>query len=114
MADPALATTVELSTHTPETFGALYGALRGVHGIKTAVAPPHFEPGDQGSVVDLLTVSCASGGAVAVLLDIVRNLVEARRPGFSLTVRQGTATLEITADTVEDALPLLEELLDGS
>ncbi|WP_405579711.1 hypothetical protein [Streptomyces sp. NBC_01190] len=114
MADLRSVSSFDISANTPDDFDTLYEELRGVHGLKVGVGPERMEPGDQGSVVDLLTVACVSGGAVTVFLEIIRDLVESRRRGFALTIRHGGTTLEITADTLEEALPLLEELLGGS
>jgi hypothetical protein len=114
MAQRTVADTVELSASDPDDFDALYAELRGVGGIRVRAVPAPALPGEQGSVVDLLTVACASGGAVALLLQIVRTLLESRRPGFVLKVRSGRTRLTVTADSAEEALPVLAELLGGS
>ena len=71
-------------------------------------------PGEQGDVTELLTVACASGGAVSVLLGIVKSLLDSRGPGFVLKVRHGRDRLEVTAENADEALPLLKELMGGS
>src|SRR5271170_7177478 len=97
---------VELSAASPEDFDALYAELRGVSGLTVTVVPAPAEPGEQGSIVDLLTVAC-SGGALTVFLEIVRSLVGSRGPGFVLKVRRGKDRLEITAENADEVLPLI-------
>lgn len=105
---------VEFSADDPEDFEALYEELRGVPGIHVETTPAPIVAGDQGSsVLDLLTVAC-SGGAVTVALQIVKTLVESRGPNFSLKIRRGKDRLEITADSLDEVLPVLKELLSGS
>ncbi|MFJ8085549.1 hypothetical protein ACIQ6Y_33840 [Streptomyces sp. NPDC096205] len=104
---------IDVSAEDPDDFDILYSELQGVSGIEADAVPVPMEPGEQGSVVDLLTVTCASGGAVAVFLGIVKSLLESRRPGFVLKVRQGNVRLKVTADTFEEVWPVLEELLGG-
>lgn len=106
--------TIELSTQDPDDFDALYGELRGVRGIELRADPAAVEPGEQGAGSEVLIAVLSSGGSVAVLLGIVKSLLESRRPGFVLKIRHGATTVEITADTLEDALPVLEELLGGA
>lgn len=105
--------TVEISAENPDDFDILYGELQGLGDIAVEAVPAPMEPGDQGSVVDLLTVACASGGAVAVFLGIVKSLLESGGPGFVLKVRRGSVRLKVTADTFEEVRPVLEELLGG-
>ena len=104
---------VELSAAAPEDFDALYAELRGVSGLTVTAVPASAEPGEQGSIVDLLTVAC-SGGAITVFLEIVRSLVGSRRPGFVLKVRRGRDRLEVTAENADEVLPLIAKMLDGS
>jgi hypothetical protein len=109
-ADPGV---VELTTQDPDDFDALYAELRGVPGILVRAVPAPVVPGEQGSALDLLTVAC-SGGAITVFLQIVKTLLESRGPGFVLKIQRGRDRLEIAADNVEEALPLVRQLLDGS
>ncbi|KUO09537.1 effector-associated constant component EACC1 [Streptomyces sp. DSM 15324] len=106
--------TVEISTEDPDDFGVLYSELQGRSGIVVDAVPAPMEPGDMGSVVDLLTAACASGGAVAVFMGVVKSLLDSRRPGFVVKVRCGTVRLKITADSFEEARPVLEEWLGGA
>jgi len=102
---------VELSFESDDDFTAMYAEVRGVSGLDVEVVTAPARSGEQGSIVELLTVAC-SGGALTVLLQIVRNLVESRGPGFVLKARCGRDRIEITADNLETALPLLEKLFD--
>ncbi|WP_034267997.1 effector-associated constant component EACC1 [Actinospica robiniae] len=104
---------VELSAGDLDDFDALYAELRGIPGIALEAVPAPVEPGEQGSVLDLLTVAC-SGGAITVFLEIIKTLVESRGPSFTLKLRRGRNRLEISADNLDEVLPLVKELLDGS
>ncbi len=104
---------VELSTAFPEDFDALYAELRGIGGLTVTAVPPPPQPGEQGAIVDLLTVACSSG-ALTVFLEIVRSLVGSRGPGFVLKVRRGKDRVEITAKNADEVLPLVAKMLDGS
>lgn len=101
------------SADDPSDFEALYAELRGVPGIKIEAVPSPIAAGEQGSVLDFLTVAC-SGGAITVALQIVKALAESRGPKFRLKVRRGKDRLEVTADNVDEVLPLLREMLGGS
>jgi Effector Associated Constant Component 1 len=104
---------VELAAASAEDFDALYAELRGVSGLTVTAVPVSAEPGEQGSIVDLLTVAC-SGGALTVFLEIIRSLVGSRGPGFVLKVRRGKDRLEITAENADEVLPLIAKMLDES
>ena len=104
---------VEIEAQEADDFDALYAELRGVPGIAVEAAPGPLQPGEQGSVLDLLTVAC-SGGAITVFLQIIKTLLESRGPGFVLKLRHGKTRLEISADNIDEALPALKELLGGS
>ena len=82
-------------------------------GISVEAVPAPIVEGDQGSVLEFLTVAC-SGGAITVALQIVKTLAESRGPKFSLKIRRGKDRLDITADNLDEALPVLEEWLDES
>lgn len=103
---------VEVSARDPDDFEVLYDELRGVPGIQVDAVTAPIAEGDQGSVLEFLTVAC-SGGAITVVLQIVKALVESRGPKFRLKIRRGKDRLEVTADNVDEMLPLLEELLGG-
>jgi hypothetical protein len=104
---------VQFSAGGPEDLEALYEELRGVPGITTeAIATPIAE-GDQGTMLDFLTVAC-SGGAITVALQIIKAVVESRGPKFSLRVSSGKDRLEVNADNIDELLPVLRELLGGS
>jgi hypothetical protein len=104
--------TLEISAADLDDFDMLYAELRGVSGIAVEAVPAPVSPGDQGGLVELLSVAL-SGGAVAKLLEIVQTLLDSRGPGFKLTMRRGKERLEISADNAEEVLPLLRELLRG-
>lgn len=113
MADQASEAVLEFSAGGPDDFDALYAELRGVSGLTVEAVAAPAQAGEQGAIVDLLTVACSSGALTAVL-QIIKSLVDSRGPGFVLKVRRGKDRLEITADNAEEVLPLIEKMLDGS
>ena len=107
------AESVEFSSGDPDDFDVLYAELRGVAGLEVEAVAAKPKPGEQGSATDFLTVACASGGAVSVLLGIIKTLLDSRGPGFTLKIRRGRDRLELTGENAEEVLPLLKELLGG-
>lgn len=103
---------VEVRARDAEDLDAVYAELRGVAGIRVEIFPTPAEPGDQGSVADLLTVACTSG-AVTAFLQIIKALADSRGPGFRLKIRRGKQQVEITARDPEKGLAALKDLLDG-
>lgn len=104
---------VEFFVSDADDFDILYNELRGTPGVVVeAISAPIVE-GDQGSeLMDFLTVAC-SGGAITAALQLVKSVVESRGPRFSLKVRRGRDRIEISADNIEEMLPVLKELLRG-
>lgn len=101
---------VEFSADDADGFSAFYNELRGMPGVQVTVVPAPPAPGEQGSGLEFLTVAC-SGGAITVVLQIIKTLVESR--GISLKVRSGEDSFEIKASTVDEMLPLVREVLGG-
>ncbi|MGW4565865.1 effector-associated constant component EACC1 [Streptomyces sp. NPDC004561] len=102
---------VEIRSGHPDDLDAVYDELRGVTGLRVRGVPVAAAPGEQGSVLEFVTVAC-SGGAITILFQIVKTLVESRGSGITLTFRRGEDRLEVTAKNVEEVLPLLEKLFD--
>lgn len=102
---------VEIRAGNPDDLDAVYNELRGVPGLRARAVPVPAVPGEQGSVLELVTVAC-SGGAITILLQIVKTMIESRGPQITLKFRRGQDRLEVTAKTVEEILPLLEQLFD--
>ena len=103
---------VEFSADSVEDLEAVFEELRGVPGVQVVAVSAPIADGDQGSALEFLTVAC-SGGAITVVLEIVKTLVESRRPHFSLKFRRGGDRVELTSDNLDEVLPLLKELLGG-
>ena len=111
MIDNAGSREVEVTAADADIADEVYAELRGVPGITvTAVASP-ANPGEQGAAFDVLLVALSSG-AVTAFLQIIRVLAESHGPKFSLKLRDGKNRLEVTADNIEEALPVIRELLD--
>ena len=104
---------VEVSADNPEDIDDVYSELRGAPGITVTAVPVSAEPGEQGAALDVLMVALSSG-AVTAFLQIIKVVAESHGPKFSLKIRQGKNRLEVTADNIDDVLPVVRELLDGS
>jgi hypothetical protein len=101
---------IELSTGDADDLDALYAELRGNPGITVRAVPAPLEPGDQGSAMDFLVVACSSGGAITVLIQILKDFTKARSSRFSLRVRNGDREIEIKAENIDEAF--LRKMLD--
>lgn len=104
--------TVEFAADDLDDLDALYAELNGTPGIVVEPVSARLEPGDQGALLDFLTVAC-SGGAITVLLQIIRTLVESRDPRFVLKIRRGKDSIEVRAANLEEALPAVKAMIDG-
>ncbi|MEU0940332.1 hypothetical protein [Embleya sp. NPDC005971] len=103
---------IELRAGHPDDLDALYRELRGVRGVTLEAVAAPIAPGDQGTGIDLLVVVCSSG-AVTGIINLLRSMVESRGSKITLKVQRGRDRIEINADTLEETLPLLKELLGG-
>jgi hypothetical protein len=81
---------VEFAADDIEDFEALYGELCGMPGVEVAAVSSSIAEGEQGAVLEFLTVAC-SGGAVSALLQLLTALVESRGPRFTATRRSPPA-----------------------
>jgi hypothetical protein len=104
---------IEVSAGDLDDLDALHYELRGVPGISVSVIAAPRGLGEQGTAVDFLTVAC-SGGAITVFLQILKVLASARGPRFSLKIRLGKNSLELTARNVNEVLPLVQKFFDES
>jgi hypothetical protein len=112
MTDNAARTDIELTADDPEEIDEVYDGLRGVPGITVTAVPAPSVPGEQGAALDVLMVALSSG-AITAFLQIIKVLAESRGPKFSLKIRQGKNKLEVTADNVDEVLPVIRQLIDG-
>lgn len=112
MTENATIAVIEVWADDFEVVDDLYAELGGVAGITVEAASAPTEPGEQGAALDMLTVALSSG-AVTAFLQIIKVLAESRGPKFSLKIRQGKNRLEVTADSVDEVLPVIRELIDG-
>jgi hypothetical protein len=103
---------VELMTSDADDLDALYAELRGVPGITMEAQADSVVPGELGAAVELLTVAL-SGGAITAFLQIIKTLLDSRGPAFVLKMRRGKNRLEIAADNIDEALPLIKEIMGG-
>lgn len=112
MTDDAASAEVELTASNPDDIDEVYAELRGVPGIRMTAMPAPTAPGEQVAALDVLMVALSSG-AVTAFLQIIKVLAESRGPKFSLKIRQGKNKLEVTADNVDEVIPVLRRLIDG-
>lgn len=106
---------IELRVDDADDFDAVYAELRGQPGILVQTVSGPVDAGSQSaSTLDLLTVACSSGGAVTVFLHVIKEVVKSRGPHIVIRLRRGKDRLKVTADNVDDVLPAIKELLDGS
>lgn len=101
----------EVRADDPDDFDEIYAGLRGVPGITVTSVPALAVPGEQGTALDVLTVALSSG-ALTAFLQIIQVLAESRGPKFRMKIRRGKNRLEVTADNLDEVLPLLRELMD--
>lgn len=113
MTEDIAAAEIEIRAGSREDAGDVYAALRGSPGITVRAVPAATLPGEQGVALDVLMVGLSSG-AVTAFLQIVKTLAESRGPKFVLKIRRGKDRLEVTADNVEEVIPILRELMRGS
>ena len=113
MTDHGVPADIEVQADDLDDLDMVYTELLGVPGIMVTAVPVPAAPGEQGAALDVLIVALSSG-AVTAFLQIIKVLAESRGPKFSLKIRQGKNKLEVTADNVDEVLPVIRELLDGS
>ena len=101
----------ELTSDNPDDVEMAYAELRGVPGITVTSDPAPSAPGEQSVALDVLTVALSSG-AVTAFLQIIKVLAESRGPKFRMTIRRGKNKLEVTADNIDEVLPVIQQLLD--
>ncbi len=112
MTDRDTAASLEASAEDPENLDVLYAELRGRPGIAVEAVSAPVQPGEQGAALEMLLVGLSSG-AVTAFLQIIKVLAESRGPKFSLKIRQGKNRLEVTAHNIDEALPVIRELIDN-
>lgn len=113
MTENIAAAEAEIRAGSREDASELYAALRGRPGITVRAIPAATLPGEQGLALDVLMVGLSSG-AVTAFLQIIKTLAESRGPKFVLKIRRGKHRLEVTADNVDEVIPVIRELMDGS
>ncbi len=113
MTENTVHTEAEVTADNLEDIDELYSELRGVPGITVTAVPAPAAPGEQGAALDVLMVALSSR-AVTAFLQIIKVLAESHGPKFSLKIRQGKNKLEVTADNIDEVLPVIRELMDGA
>ena len=111
MTNEAASAEVEVTADDPEIIDEVYAELRGQPGITVSAIPVPAVSGEQGGTLDVLLVALSSGAATA-FLQIIKVLAESNGPKFTLKLRQGKNRLEVTADNIEEVLPVIRELLN--
>ena len=112
MTENSVSAEVEVTTDDPEDIDELYSELRGMPGIKVTAVPAPPVPGEQGVALDVLMVALSSG-AVTAFLQIIKVLAESHGPKFSLKIRHGKTRVEVTAENIDELLPVIRKLIGG-
>ncbi|MEO3790412.1 hypothetical protein ABGB14_09370 [Nonomuraea sp. B10E15] len=77
--------------------------------VRTVRRPP--STGELGGAVELLTVALGSGGVGVVLTRALTVWLTNRKADVNVTVTTEAGTVTLEAKRVDDALPLLQEVL---
>ena len=112
MTENAVPAEVEVTADDPVHIDDVYSELRSAPGIAVTAVPAPAVPGEQGTAFDVLMVALSSG-AVTAFLQIIKVVAESHGPNFSLKIRQGKNRLEVTADNIDEVLPVIRELING-
>ena len=111
---PAQHEPVQFRADDVEELEWLYEELRATPGLVVRAVSGPVVPGEQGGVLEFLTVALASGGGLTALVRLLTTLARSRAPKFSLKVSRGADRVELTGDNLAEALPIIKELLGGS
>lgn len=109
----------EMSAANLDDLDAMYDALRGTPGITVDAVQAPVTPGEQGGILELLTVAC-SGGAITVFLEIIKTVVESRGTTFALRIRRGRGRdredvdLQMNSDNADEILSAIRKVLGES
>lgn len=101
---------IQVSVSDPAEIGALHHRLQQVNGVHVSRTAGQPGAGEQGAL-DVLTAIGGSSGLVA-LIRTIPGFLRARRSGLSVhTVVKGE-DFTLTAENVDDVMPIIERLLD--
>jgi hypothetical protein len=101
---------ITLSVSDQAEIGALRDRLREVSDVEVTWIAGRQGPGQQGSL-DVLTVVASSSGLVAAIRTIPGYL-RARRSGISVRTTVKGKDFTLTAENVDDVMPIIERLLN--
>jgi hypothetical protein len=107
----AVPQSIRVSVSNPAEIGALEERFRQVPGVQVGREAEAPGPGELGGAVDVVTAVASSGGLIT-LIRTIPGYLRARRSGLSLhTVIKGKP-FTLTAENVDDVMPIIERLLD--
>ncbi|WP_433512356.1 effector-associated constant component EACC1 [Nonomuraea sp. CA-143628] len=92
---------------------SLTGWLQGQRALAGCVRLVRSAPGDEqlGGVIELLSVAAGSGGAGVALVQALKAWLANRHSDVSITVTTEAGTVTVEAKRVDQALPLLRQVL---
>jgi hypothetical protein len=102
---------IEIRVSDPAELAALRGRLQAQPGIEVRQCAGEAAPGEQG-VADFLQVTAASGGAVVVAIKTIPEFIKSRRRDVSVTVRKDDQEIVVTAASADEALKLLDKVVN--
>ncbi|WP_052423634.1 effector-associated constant component EACC1 [Nonomuraea candida] len=88
--------------------------LQSQRALRGRVRPVRRPPGPEelGGAIELLGIALGSGGAGVVLARALTTWLTNRHSDVSITVTTSEGTVQVEAKRVDDALPLLREVLN--
>ncbi|WP_381805347.1 hypothetical protein [Streptomyces niveus] len=103
---------IELSLSDPGELRSLREHLGRAPGVEITQIPG--KPADKElGTWDVLQIAAAGTGALAVAVRTLPAFIRSRRSNVSVTVKTADRTVTITADNVDEVIPLVERALDG-
>lgn len=104
---------IRIAAGAEESLDSLYAWLSDEEELRGRVsaAPRPIGAQELGSLPDLLTVALGAGGAGSVLASSLRTWLQTRRTTVKITMTVAGRSLTVDLQTVDDAAPLLEQIL---
>ncbi|MGT2527025.1 effector-associated constant component EACC1 [Streptomyces nojiriensis] len=102
----------EVSVSDPSELRSLREHLRQVPGVDVGQAPGIPGEGELG-VWDVLQLTAVGSGALAVAVRTLPAFIRSRRSSVTVTVKTAGKTVTVTAQNVDEAMPIVEKALDA-
>ncbi|MCX5612752.1 MULTISPECIES: effector-associated constant component EACC1 [unclassified Streptomyces] len=102
----------EVSVSDPGELRSLREHLRLIPGVDVDQAPGIPGEGELG-VWDVLQVTAVGSGALAVAVRTLPEFIRSRRSSVTVTVKTAGKTVTVTAQNIDEAMPIVEKALDA-